>query len=299
MVAVACRLVLAAVLVGASIAKLASPRTSSAALATFGIRRPGAQWAAWAAVIVAELALAAGVAAGIDLAAYLAAVMMAAFGVALLWAMRRGRAGAPCACFGARSTVGWPAVGRNLVLSFAFLALPLLPTGELTTDEWLALGLAAALLACAGLAIVVLALAREVGMLRLRLGPGTALEIPSEGPAVGSRTGLMERFAPGVSAELALAVFFSDACHVCRGLEPAVASLRREPLLAVEVFEEGAEADVWRQLEIPGSPYALALDRDRAVLAKGTFNNLAQLESVLATAERRREERSAVEALGV
>jgi hypothetical protein len=299
MIAVACRLLLAAVLVGASIAKLASPRSSSAALATFGIRRPRARWAAWAALIFTELALAAGVALGVDLAGYLAAVMMAAFGVALLGAMRRGRAGAPCACFGARSTVGWPAVARNLVLSFAFVALPLLPTGELTTDEWLALGLAVALLACAGLAIVVLALAREVGMLRLRLGPGTALEIPSEGPAVGSRTGLMERFAPGASAELALAVFFSDACQVCRSLEPAVASLQREPLLAVEVFEEGAEADVWRELEIPGSPYALALDRDGAVLAKGTFNNLAQLESVLATAERRREQTSAVEARGV
>ena len=299
MVAVAGRLLLAAVLVGASVAKLASPRSSSAALATFGIRRPRAQWAAWAALIATELALAAGVAAGLDLAAYLAAVMMAVFGVALLGAMRRGRAGAPCACFGARSTVGWPAVARNLVLSFAFVALPLLPTGELTTDGWLILGLAVALLACAGLAVAVLALAREVGMLRLRLGPGTALEIPEEGPAVGSRTGLMERFEPGASAELALAVFFSDACHVCRGLEPAIASLQRDPVLAVQVFEEGAEADVWRQLEIPGSPYALALDRGGAVLAKGTFNNLAQLESVLATAERRRGERSAVEAMGV
>ena len=56
---------------------------------------------------------------------------------------------------------------------------------------------------------------------------------------------------------------------------------------------------MWRELEIPGSPYAVALDLDGTVLAKGTFNNLAQLESVLATAERRRAERSAGEALGV
>jgi len=34
------------------------------------------------------------------------------------------------------------------------------------------------------------------------------------------------------------------------------------------------------------------------VLAKGTFNNLAQLESVLAAAERRRAEHGFVEALG-
>src|SRR5918994_4955733 len=184
MVEVGARAVLAAVLVAASVAKLASPRSSSAALATFGVRGERGRWMAWAALIATELALAAGVVAGLDIAAYLAAVMMAAFGAAMLTALRRGRAGAPCACFGARSTVGWPAVARNLVLSFAFLALPLLPERELTTDEWLALGLIVALVACAGLAVAVLALAREVGMLRLRLGPGAALEIPDEGPAV-------------------------------------------------------------------------------------------------------------------
>jgi len=136
-------------------------------------------------------------------------------------------------------------------------------------------------------------------MLRLRLGPGTALEIPDEGPALGSRTELIRRFSPPDGAELALAVFVSEACHVCKGLEPAIASLARDPALAVEVFEEGVEPEAWRELEVPGSPYALALDLAGAVLAKGTFNNLAQLESVLATAERRRGEGVAAEALGV
>ncbi len=299
MVEVGGRIVLAAVLVAASVAKLASPRSSSAALGTFGIRSPGGRWAAWAALIATELLLAAGVAAGIDLAAYLAAALMAAFGAAMLAAMQRGRSGAPCACFGARSTVGWPAVGRNLVLSFAFLALPLLPEGDVTTDEWLALGLGVALLACAGLAIAVLALAREVGMLRLRLGPAAALEIPEEGPPVGSRTDLIDSFARAPTSELALAVFVSDGCHVCRGLEPAIASLGRDPTLAVEVFEEGADAEAWRAVDAPGSPYAVALDRAGVVLAKGTFNNLAQLESVLATAQRRGAERAAVEGMGV
>ena len=43
----------------------------------------------------------------------------------------------------------------------------------------------------------------------------------------------------------------------------------------------------------------MALDLDGTVLAKGTFNNLAQLESVLATAERRRAERELAGAVGV
>jgi hypothetical protein len=67
--------------------------------------------------------------------------------------------------------------------------------------------------------------------------------------------------------------------------------LGSDPLVAVESFEEVADAAVWSVLGIPGSPFAIALDRDGTVLAKGTFNNLAQLESVLATAERRRGER--------
>ena len=58
--------------------------------------------------------------------------------------------------------------------------------------------------------------------------------------------------------------------------------------MAVEVFDEVQDSEAWSQLRIPGSPYAVALDPDGTVLAKGTFNNLAQLESVLATAERRR-----------
>jgi len=55
----------------------------------------------------------------------------------------------------------------------------------------------------------------------------------------------------------------------------------------VAVFDEAAEAELWKTLGIPGSPFALALDVNGTVLAKGTFNSLAQLESVLATAARR------------
>jgi hypothetical protein len=295
---VAARLILGGVLAGAAVAKLASPASSRAALATFGIDRHRAQAAAWAALICAELALAAGVIAGLDVAAYLAAALMATFAATMVGAILRGRAGAPCACFGSRSTVGWPAVGRSLALAGALVALPFLPRGELSTDQWLALGLAVALLACLGLGVAVLALAREVGMLRLRLGPASALEIPDEGPELGSHSEVVGRFDPGSDAELALAVFASEGCHVCHALESTVSALARDPVLAVETFEEARDADVWSELEVPGSPYAVALDLEGTVLAKGTFNNLAQLESVLATAERRRAARGAVEAIG-
>jgi hypothetical protein len=187
------------------------------------------------------------------------------------------------------------AVARNLVLAVCFAAVPLLPDSALSTDEWLTLGLVVALLACTGLAVAVLALAREVGVLRLQVGPQSALEIPEEGPELGSRAPLISRFAPKPSAELAVGVFVSEGCHICRSLEPQLAALAREPIVSLELLDEVADADVWAELDVPGSPYAVALDLDGTVLAKGTFNNLPQLESVLATAERRRAAGGALE----
>jgi hypothetical protein len=287
-VGIVARLVLGTILAVSAVLKLASPASSRAALGTFEIHGERMRWVAWAVLIVVELGLAAEVIAGSDGAAWLAAGFLALFAAALVGAILRGRAGAPCACFGSRSSVGWGSVVRNLALAACFAALPFLPQHALSTDEWLALGLVVALLACAGLAVAVLALAREVGMLRLRMGPAAALEIPEEGPQLGTQIELPDRFGELTPMGIGLGVFMSDGCHVCRGLAPALESLRGEPDLTVERFDEAEDADVWSELGIPGSPYAVALDVTGTVLAKGTFNNLAQLESVLATAGRRR-----------
>jgi methylamine utilization protein MauE len=283
------RCALAGVLVFAAASKLASPRSSRAALATFGLRGR-ASWPAWAAIIATELGLAAGVALGSTAAAFVAAGLLLAFAGALALALRRGRAGAPCACFGSRSRVSLRGVGRNAALALAFAALPFLPAGSLTTEGWLALGIAVALTAVAALTVAVVALAREVGMLRLQLGPQAALEVAGEGPPIGERTPLIERFDAGPRARLALAVFSSEGCHLCRSLEPAVEAVGRDPLVALRVFDDVRDADVWAELRVPGSPYAVALDLDGTVRAKGTFNSFAQLETVLAAAERRTRE---------
>jgi len=281
------RIVLALVLAGSAALKLASPESSRASLATFGIEAERLRSLGWALLVATEVGLAAAIVAGSDDAAWLAAALMTIFAAALVGALWRGRAGAPCACFGARSTVGWRAVARNLLLAACFGVLPLLPQRSPSTDEWLGLGLALALLACLGLGIAVLALAREVGMLRLRLGPSAALEIADEGPQIGERVELSDRFQRVQGTGLGLAVFTSEGCQVCEGLRPAIATLDSHPAVSVEVFDEVADAEGWRRLGIPGSPFAVALDSGGTVLAKGTFNNLAQLESVLATAERR------------
>jgi len=282
-VALALRLALAAVLGVAAVLKVARPRESARSLSALGAPR-----SALVPLVVVELALAAGVAAGFAVAAYAAAALMVVFAAVLAGAIRRGEAGRPCPCFGSGGRVGWLAVGRNLALAVAFVALPWMP--RLGTDGWLAAGLVVALAAVALLAAAVLALARELGELRLRLPPDAALELASEGPEIGERSRLIDAFALGPEARFALAVFSSDGCRLCRALDPAVAMLARDPLVSVEVFDEVADRQIWEELAVPGSPYAVALDVEGIVRAKGTFNSAAQLEGIVATGERRAHE---------
>jgi hypothetical protein len=287
MVSVVACLVLGLVLVVSAVLKVADARGTRAALATYGIRSERLARVSWAALVAVEAGLGIAVAAGIDAAAYAAGALLAVFCAAQATALASGRGGAPCACFGARGRVSRGSVARAALLAAAFAALPLLPRREPSTEEWLAVGLGAALLGLAVLAVALLALAREVGMLRLAADPRGALEVPHEGPEVGGRTALAEQFelAPG---RIGLAVFSSDGCGLCRALEPAVAAFARDPRVTLRVFDEVREADAWAAGDVPGSPFAVALDADGTVLAKGTFNTGAQLESVLAAAERRR-----------
>jgi hypothetical protein len=286
------RVALGIVLAGAALAKLASPRASIASMASFGFEGGTLRPIAWAGLIAVELALAVAVVLGSDPAAYAASALMLLFAALTAGAILRGRAGAPCACFGPRSRVSWLGVLRNLVLAAGFAVIPQVGSISLSTDAWLGIAVGVALAACAGLAVAVLALAREVGMLRLQLGTQGALEIAGEGPDVGSPAeSLATRIAmpsPSGTERLGLAVFSSEGCHLCQTLSPAIENVANDPHVTVGVFGEVADAALWRELEIPGSPFAIALDQHGTVLAKGTFNNLAQLESVLATAERRR-----------
>jgi hypothetical protein len=285
MVGVVACIVLGLVLLASAVLKLADPIGTRAALATYGIR--GSATLVWGALVAVEVGLGIAVGAGIAAAAYAAGALLAVFCAAQAAALAAGHGGAPCACFGARGRISRASVARTGALAVAFAALPLLPRTEPSTEGWLAIGLAAALLGLAALAVVVLALAREVGMLRLAADPRGALEIQHEGPEVGGRTALDEHLelAPG---RIALAVFSSEGCGLCRALEPAVAAFGRDPRVTLRTFDEARDADAWAAADVPGSPFAVALDGDGTVLAKGTFNTGAQLESVLAAAERRR-----------
>jgi hypothetical protein len=287
MVSVVASMVLGLLLLASAALKLVDPVGSRAALATYGLRSPRAARLVWAALIAVEAVLGVAVGTGVEAAAYTAGALLAVFCGAQAAALASGRAGAPCACFGARGRVSRSSVARTGLLAIAFAALPLLPRTEPSTEGWLAIGLAIALLGLLALAVVVLALAREVGMLRLAADPRGALELAHEGPEVGGRTALAEHFAvaPG---RIGLAVFSSEGCGLCRALEPAVTAFGRDPRVALRTFDEVRDADAWAAADVPGSPFAVALDSEGTVLAKGTFNTGAQLESVLAAAEHRR-----------
>jgi len=294
MLSVAASLFLALVLLVSAGLKLAGGPHARAALATYGIRGEPLAGVVWAALAAVEAGLAIGVAVGSAGAAYAAALLLAGFAAAQAVVLLQGRAGAPCACFGAGGRVSQVSLGRAALLASAFAILPQLPHGTPDTEGWLAIGLGAALLGLLGLGVVVLALAREVGALKLALGPQGALEIPHEGPEVGGRTALAERFgAELVDGRIGLAVFTSEGCRICHALEPAVGAFARDPHVALRRFDEVDDAEAWALADVPGSPFAVALGADGTVLAKGTFNSGAQLESVLAAAERRREALSA------
>jgi hypothetical protein len=266
------------------VTKLLGGAQARAALRSYGVTRAVAQAVLWASLIVVETVLAVAVAANVPGAAETAAVLMAVFALALLVAISRGRAGAPCGCFGARSPIGWAAVARTAALAGGFAALAFLPDTRPSTDAWLVAGLAVALVAAGVLGVALLALAREVGELRIAIGPQAALSLDHEGPELGSRLSLIERFER--HAPLALAVFTSPGCALCQALEPSLRLVASDPEVELELFDEEADAEAWRELDIPGSPYAVVLSTDGDVLAKGTFNSLFQLESVLAHATR-------------
>jgi hypothetical protein len=289
MVSVLVCLVLGLVLVCAAGMKAAGGPVARAALGTYGIRSPRLAWGVWAALIVAEAGLGVGVAAGLDWAARAGAVLMACACGVQVAAILAGRSGAPCGCFGSRGRIGNASAGRAAVLAAALALAPVLPRDTPTTDEWLAIGLGFALVALAGLGLVVLALAREVGMLRLSVAPKGALEVSHEGPEVGARSALETSFGAELAhGRIGLAVFTSEGCGMCRALAPTVAAFGAHPSVALRTFDEVDDADAWAAADVPGSPFAVALDADGTVLAKGTFNTGAQLESVLAAAERRR-----------
>lgn len=161
-----------------------------------------------------------------------------------------------------------------------------------------------------GLSLLVLALARQIGTLHLRLAPRGALELDEEGPPLGEapqpidgRDADGRPVTVGGPGEPQLLLFVSPGCSACRDVLsslPVAARVGRMRPVAIADHEEldgdgsavplVAGPDIARAYGVPGTPYAVILDRRGVVRAKGTVNTLEQMEGLVNTARRRLEE---------
>ena len=178
-------------------------------------------------------------------------------------------------------------------------------------DGWWAVSYVTLWLLVVALCIVVVALARQIGTLHMRLGPRGALEMDDEGPELGSPAiSLPGRDLKGddvvVGSASQLLMFVSPGCHVCEQVLPSISAVAEDgklsPFVITDVDEEEtaltfknkrvaapvvAGIAIAQAYEVPGTPYVVVTDRTGTVAAKGTVNNLEQVEGLIDSARRR------------
>lgn len=164
------------------------------------------------------------------------------------------------------------------------------------------------------LCFVVVALARQIGTLHMRLGATGALEMDDEGPALGSAATSIpthdmkgESLVVGQGGQVLL--FVSPGCHVCEQVLPSISAVAEQgrfaPVVITDVDEEETVlvfknkrvaapvvpgVAIAQAYEVPGTPYVVVVDDSGVVAAKGTVNNLEQIEGLIDTARQRSRE---------
>jgi hypothetical protein len=144
------------------------------------------------------------------------------------------------------------------------------------------------------LAIVVVALARQIGVLHLRLEPLGALEMDDEGPPLGeappvrpARGADGARTLVGGPGPRRLLAFVSPTCPICERLLPSLPAAAGAGGLVPQVV---SDPDLETAYGVPGVPFVVVLDELGVVRAKATVNTLEQIEGLIDTASRRIEE---------
>jgi methylamine dehydrogenase accessory protein MauD len=166
------------------------------------------------------------------------------------------------------------------------------------------------------LAVVVVALARQIGTLHLRLGPRGALELDDEGPPLGTALPPLDAtdvdgraVTVGGPGHPQLLLFVSPGCMVCEQVLPSIpvmaAGGKLSPLVITDVDEEETRLayrsknpkaplvggrDFIARYDVPGTPYVIVTDELGIIRAKGTVNNLEQMEGLVSSARKRAEE---------
>ena len=160
------------------------------------------------------------------------------------------------------------------------------------------------------LGIMVWALSRQVGVLFERVAPMGAL-ITDAGPPVGTPspvfnlTGIQSEqlVIGGVQSQATLVFFLSPTCPVCKKLLPVLKAVARDEQqhLRVILASDGEQAshlqfvreyaldalpyvlstDLGMGYRVSRLPYAVVLDKQGVVAAKGLVNSREQLDSLL------------------
>ena len=141
------------------------------------------------------------------------------------------------------------------------------------------------------LAAVVVALARQIGVLHLRLDPLGALEIDDEGPALGeappprsARAAAGATVFVGGAGGQRLLAFVSATCPVCERVLPSLPAAANALGLELQVV---SDPELERAYDVPGVPFVVVFDELGVVRSKGTVNTLEQVEGLVDTARRR------------
>ncbi len=134
-------------------------------------------------------------------------------------------------------------------------------------------------LVVAVLALAVVALLRQIGVLHQRLAP-MGVHFASEGPALDAP-------APGVGIDwsvstLTVLLFTSPTCVLCRELKPSLDAFRRQYReLRVQTVDLEAEAGVFAAMAVRSTPYVVAVDATGTVRGRGVANSLEQIEELV------------------
>jgi methylamine dehydrogenase accessory protein MauD len=163
-----------------------------------------------------------------------------------------------------------------------------------------------------GLGLALLALARQVGVLHMRVAPAGAL-MSGKGPAVGEAAPVMEAttldgalLAIGKPASRKqLLLFVSPQCPLCKDLIPIAKNFSRTEKLEIVFVGDDQESEqramiarlemgglpfvnssiIGRAYQVDRLPHAVLIGEDGKLLSKGLVNSREHLESLITAHE--------------
>jgi hypothetical protein len=144
-------------------------------------------------------------------------------------------------------------------------------------------------------ALVLVGILRQLGVIVLQLGPPRHGEV--EGPGVGTQV-TIDSLRPGAPA---VVLFLAPGCDICRPIAASLPAIRRSQrglqLLPVVVGDDdpakhayavalGGDArtdldTLYREWDVPGTPFAVGVGEDGLVKTSGIVNSLPQLETLV------------------